>query len=192
MGAKKHKDAEIDDRGYLLHMRDLKLAYRQTYWQLRRALKEAEKVRKDDDGKLIEHPDVQTIKGMISDVSFSILWLHTGKQPGNRRGIERRSAYQREKLMDPLLMQSYMAQSNAGSPANITDDERYRLEMALCTVSGRERECYELAHGQGFSFGCIANMLGISKGAVEEYVNRAQRKISDELARNIFLNVLER
>lgn len=185
----KTKEAEKDTRGYLKHMRDLKLEYRQTYWQLRRAYKKISNLHVDGEGNLYEHPDVKTIRGMISDVNYVIEWLHTARRPGNRRGIERRAGYQREKLMDPIKMQAFLQPSAAGSPASLSDYDRERLEMALCMLSPRERECYEMAHGQGFSYSYIANMLGISKGAVEEYINRAQQKISDELRNNLFLQL---
>ncbi|WP_312029527.1 sigma factor-like helix-turn-helix DNA-binding protein [Paenibacillus sedimenti] len=165
--------------GWLTHIRDLKKSYRGTYWMLRKALKAC--------GEDETHPDYKTLKEMISDVNFAIMWMHTGKRPGNKRGIERRAAYQRDKLMDPLKMQAYVQQHHAGSPANISDDERFRLGEAMRCLSERERECYELAHGHGFPFQYIADMLQISKGSVEQYVRRAQEKISDELRGNLFL-----
>ncbi|WP_141536513.1 hypothetical protein [Bacillus cereus] len=42
--------------------------------------------------------------GMISDLEFTLEWLRTGIRRGNRRGIERRAAYQRERACDPLLV----------------------------------------------------------------------------------------
>lgn len=179
----KRKEAELDERGYLLHMRDLKLAYRQTYWQLRRALKRAEAAA---DPKH-PHPDIDTLKGMISDVSYAVQWMHTGRRPGNKRGIERRAAYQREIPVDPLQMQSYMSRSHAGSPANITDWQRTQIEDALCRLSPQERECFVMAFGQGFSFSYIANLLCISKGSVQDYVERAQKKINEDLESSLFL-----
>lgn len=186
MGAK-NKISEVDDRGYLLHMRDLKLAYRQTYWQLRRSLKEAESVNKDSDGNITEHPDIKVIKEAISDVNFAITWMHTGKQPGVRRGIERRSAYQREKLMDPVRMQSFVSGSTSGSPSNLNEWQRTQIEDALCRLSGQERACYEMKHGQGFSFKYIANLMGIKASTVENYVIRAQKKVSQDLQQSLFL-----
>lgn len=178
---RKRKESELDERGYLLRIRDLKLSYRQTYWQLKRPLKAAQSVTRDEDGNIVEHPDIKTIKGSISDVSFAIHWMHTGRRPGNRRGIERRAAYQREKLIDPILMQSFVANSTAGSPANITDGDHMLIEWALCALTERERACYEMVHGQGYSLAHAANILGISKSAVQQYVQRAQKKISEDV-----------
>jgi RNA polymerase sigma-70 factor (ECF subfamily) len=89
--------------------------------------------------------------------------------------------------MDPIRMQAFMSQANAGSPANITQDDRDRIEMALSSLSPQERECYELAYGRGFTFGEIAQMLVIAKSSVQKYVERAQRKVSNELNNNLFL-----
>jgi len=129
----------------------------------------------------------QIIGEMISDVDFVIEWLETGRRPGNKRGVERLAAYQREKLMDPIKMQAYVARSTAGSPANLTEWEMQQIEDALCVLSERERECYVLAHGECFSYEAIADMLGISKSSVATHIKRAQAKISERLMNSLFL-----
>ncbi|CAH1202951.1 hypothetical protein PAECIP111891_02161 [Paenibacillus allorhizoplanae] len=131
--------------------------------------------------------DRRIINEMIADCDWTVEWLDSGRRPGNKRGIERRAAYQREKLMDPVRMQAYITQSSAGSPANLSDWQRFQIEDALSRLSDRERECYVMAHGECFSFSEIAEMLGISKGSVEVYVTRAHKKISDDLQNSLFL-----
>jgi RNA polymerase sigma factor (sigma-70 family) len=128
-----------------------------------------------------EKADRQIIGEMLSDCNYSQEWQQTGRRPGNRRGIERAAAYQHEKLVDPIRLQSYVTGSHAGSPSNLSEEDRFRLEQAMRTLSDRERECYVMAHGQGFSFGYIANLIGVSKSAVQSYVKRAQIKVSNEL-----------
>ncbi|MNO22851.1 positive control sigma-like factor [compost metagenome] len=130
--------------------------------------------------------DKKVISGMVSDCEFVVEWLSTGRRPGNKRGIERRAAYQNEKPMDPLRMQAFTSRSTAGSPSNLSDWEMFQLKDALSTLSPRERECYTLAHGECFSFGEIAKMLNITKSSVESYINRAQEKVSVELQNSLF------
>ncbi|MFD2613560.1 sigma-70 family RNA polymerase sigma factor [Paenibacillus gansuensis] len=130
----------------------------------------------------------QIIGEMISDCNYTLEWLQSGRRPGNRRGIERRAAYQREKLMDPVRMQAFVSGSTTGSPANLSEWERFRIDDALSRLSERERECYVLAHGHCFSHYEISQMLNITKGSVDSYIQRAQRKISRELIQNIFLS----
>lgn len=131
--------------------------------------------------------DKKVISGMVSDCEYVIEWLSTGRRPGNKRGIERRAAYQNEKLMDPVRMQSFASRSTAGSPSNLSDWERFQLEDALSTLSPRERECYTLAHGECFSYAEIGMMLFISKASVQDYVERAQKKITEALNTSLFL-----
>lgn len=130
--------------------------------------------------------DKKVISGMKSDCEFVIEWLNTGRRPGNKRGIERRAGYEREVLLDPIRMQAFSSDSKAGSPANLTDDQRFQLQYALNQLSERERECYVLAHGECFSHSYIANMLNISKGSVDEYVQRSQRKVSECVKNTLF------
>lgn len=145
----------------------------------------------DDPDKKEEYVFLEGQRKILSDMlgenEFIIEWLDTGRRPGNKRGIERRAAYQKEKLMDPVRMQAFASHSTAGSPANITDWEAFKISDALSRLTERERDCYVLKHGQCFTFAEISDLLGISKGSVETYVERAQKKISEDLNKSLFL-----
>lgn len=130
--------------------------------------------------------DKKVISGMISDCEYVAEWLSTGRRPGNKRGIERRAGYEREVLLDPIRMQAFSSNSKAGSPANLTDEQRFQLQYALDQLSERERECYVMAHGECIPHSEIAFMLGITSGSVAEYVQRAQRKISATVEQSLF------
>ncbi|MFJ9498759.1 sigma factor-like helix-turn-helix DNA-binding protein [Brevibacillus centrosporus] len=128
----------------------------------------------------------QIIGEMVGDTEFVIEWLETGRRPGNKRGIERRAAYEREKLMDPVRMQTFVSRSTAGSPCNLTDWQRFQLADALSCLTDRERECYVLTHGEGFSFEDTARLLQITKSSVQTLVTRAQSKISERVTNSLF------
>lgn len=161
-------------------IQDLGPATVENYRRSRRIARRVQRLSKDK-------AERKVIGEMVSECEYVIEWLQSGKRPGNKRGIERRAAYQREKLMDPLRMQAFVRDSKAGSPANLTDWQRFQIEDALSRLSPRERECYVLSHGECFSFREIALMLNITKSGVQEYVERAQKKISDDLANSLFL-----
>lgn len=129
----------------------------------------------------------QVLAEMISDCDYVLEWLCTGRRPGNKRGIERRASYQRERPVDPLRMQAYVQRHHAGSPSNITEWQRYQITDALSRLSDRERDCYVMARGECHSYAEIAEMLGIGKSTVEEYVSRAERKITADLQSSLFL-----
>ncbi len=131
----------------------------------------------------------QVLAEMISDCDYILEWLRSGRRPGNKRGIERRASYQRERPVDPLRMQAYVQQHSAGSPSNITEWQRYQISDALSRLSERERECYVMARGECHSYAEIAELLSISKSSVEEYVGRAERKIALDLESSLFLVV---
>ncbi|PWW37376.1 MULTISPECIES: sigma factor-like helix-turn-helix DNA-binding protein [Paenibacillus] len=135
--------------------------------------------------------DKKLIAQMVSDCDYAIEWLSTGRRPGNKRGVERLAAYQREKLVDPLKMQAYVQQGHAGSSANLSDWQLFQIEDALSRLSPRERECYVMKHGDCHSFADIAMALNISKSAVQSYVETAQRKISEDLQNSLFLGGYE-
>lgn len=130
------------------------------------------------------------INAMISNCEYAIQWLRTGHKPGPQRGVERLAGYQREKLVDPLIMQSYVQRGAMGSPTTITDGERQRIDDALATLSPRERECYVMAHGECFSQYEIAQILGIPRDTVKTYIERAQKKVSAQYYHQISLTLV--
>jgi len=118
---------------------------------------------------------------MIASSSYVIEWLETGRRPGNRRGIERRSGAQREVPTDPARLPSASLWERAEAERPSDEAERFRLEAALRGLTERERSCYTLARGETFSHSEIAAMLNISKSSVGTYIIRAQRKVDGNI-----------
>jgi positive control factor len=137
--------------------------------------------------------DKKIIAGMISDLEFAIEWMSTGRRPGNKRGIERRAAYQREKLFDPLLMQKFFRSSEQVYKWDdhekehvITEWDRQRIEDALSVLTKREREVYMMSRGYCLTYSEIANYLCISSSSVQTMVERAERKIKKRINESLF------
>lgn len=126
----------------------------------------------------------RTIGEMVGECEYAAEWLETGRRPGNRRGIERRAAYQRERLVDPLVMQAYIGNRSAGGAvqaSSVSDDDRQRIDNMLAKLTEKEREAYLMVHGGGLSYGDVADILGIEKGSVQSRVESAQEKIQKML-----------
>jgi positive control factor len=137
--------------------------------------------------------DKKIIAGMISDLEFAIEWMETGRMPGNRRGIERRAAYQREKPFDPLLMQKFFRSSEQVYKWDdhekehvITEWDRQRIEDALSVLTKREREVYLMSRGYILSYSEIANYLCISSSSVQTMIERAEKKIQKRINESLF------
>lgn len=124
--------------------------------------------------------DRRNVIGMISNCSYAIDWLETGRRPGNRRGMERRARYQREVPIDPFRLACRLSLSDESVPVEEQSklSRRLRIEEALRGLTDRERDCYGLAHGEGYSYAEIAVLLDISKSSVSTYMLRAQRKVA--------------
>lgn len=137
--------------------------------------------------------DKKIIRGMISDLEFTIEWMTTGRRPGNRRGIERRAAYQREKSFDPLLMQKFFRSSEPTyewddheRESVITEWDRQRIEDALSVLTDREREVYLMSRGYCLTYSEIANYLCISSSSVQTMIERAEKKIKKRINESLF------
>ncbi|MCC3374730.1 sigma factor-like helix-turn-helix DNA-binding protein [Cohnella sp. REN36] len=149
--------------------------------RLTRRIHELEPVRTMDEMNALLRLDRERriVFEMIADCSYVIDWLESGRRPGNRRGIERRAGYQREVPTDPAKLSTVRSACGDGQAAGRPGDERRkRLEAALRGLTERERECYRLALGEGFSYAEVAGLLDISKSSVGTYIIRAQRKIA--------------
>ena len=52
----------------------------------------------------------------------------------------------------------------------------------LASFSLRERQCYILHVAQGMSRGAIGDELGVSKGTVQGYIEKARKKVEQVVA----------
>jgi positive control factor len=162
-------------------MEELLKQYKETLKETKKLLEKAS----DEDKKII--------RGMISDLEFAIEWMETGRRPGNRRGIERRAAYQREKPFDPLLMQKFFRSSEPvyewddhKRESVITEWDRQRIEDALSLLTEREREVYLMSRGYCLTYSEIANYLCISSSSVQTMIERAEKKIKKRIRESLF------
>ncbi|MYL56182.1 sigma-70 family RNA polymerase sigma factor [Virgibacillus halodenitrificans] len=123
--------------------------------------------------------DRKQINSMINDMSYSIEWMKKGRRPGNLRGIDRRSAYQRQVLVDVDLFPSLDIEPEE---REIHEEEKRALYNILLDLSHRERQCFLLYQAQGFSMQEIADELNIKKPTVQKFIERAKNKIKRKLS----------
>ncbi|MGD6956481.1 sigma factor-like helix-turn-helix DNA-binding protein [Rossellomorea aquimaris] len=137
--------------------------------------------------------DKTLINGMIRDLQYAIEWMETGRQPGNKRGIERLAAYQRERPFDPLLMQRFFrsndetyAWDEAVNENVISSAEQEMIEDALSVLTAKEKEVYLMSRGHCLSYSQIANYLCISSSSVQTMIERAEKKIAKRRYDSLF------
>ena len=123
----------------------------------------------------LDRLDKTQINSMIDDMSYAIDWMKTGRRPGNLRGIDKRSAYQRRVLLDMDLFPSWDLEPKR---KELTEEQKNAIVNILLCLSHRERQCYLLHMAEGWSLQEIADELNISKSTVQKYLERAKNKIS--------------
>lgn len=122
---------------------------------------------------ILEENHKAHVRAMIRDCDYILEWLETGRRPGNKRGVERLAAYQREIPTD--IMEKY---ANKPVPVQFHDDKEYvHMEYILSLLSDRERTCYEMNIGGMWTEREIASTLGVSRTSVQEFLKRANAKI---------------
>src|SRR5690625_680445 len=123
---------------------------------------------------------------IINRVSKIINWIETVRNPYNQIGINIRYIYQTKSFderFDSLQTIPDILDA-AEEPFEITDDQKNTLVEIFKVLSDRERECFLLHIGQGWSMQEIADELNISKSTVQTHVERAKEKI-EELNRDV-------
>src|SRR5699024_6021726 len=105
----------------------------------------------------LDQEDTKQINSMINDMSFSIEWLKKGRRPGNLRGIDKRSAYQRRALIDMDLFPSLEVEPEERA---LNQEEKGAIIDILANLSHRERQCYLLHMANGLSLSEIGKELG--------------------------------
>lgn len=134
------------------------------------------KLNREDPADDVEY---EIVTGMISDMQYALEWMRRGRRPGNRRGVERQSVYQRTALLDPALFPSLDLEP---SRRTLTDWEKRQIVDILWALSERERQCFILHMSYGMSYAEIAAELKISKRSVQEYISRAKEKIYKKIS----------
>ncbi|MFE7378525.1 sigma-70 family RNA polymerase sigma factor [Bacillus cereus] len=143
--------------------------------------------------KIAVEKDIKIINGMINEIEGALKWMRTGKEPGVKRGIERRAIYQREKKVNPLLMQKYLRSTETQyewdqekKESVITTWERTKLEDALSTLTEKEKEIFVMYKGSMFTQEEIAKMKGVTRSTVQQILRRSDKKISKQLSESLF------
>lgn len=113
---------------------------------------------------------------MISDTQWAIDYMETGHIPGTKWTVARWSRAKREVLCDPLEMARYVRQQAPASDA--PEWMVILLESLLNLLTVREREAYRLVRGNGYSFAQAGRLMGCNKGSIQNFVQRAEKKIA--------------
>lgn len=129
--------------------------------------------------------DKKIIGGMIRDMEYAVKWMENGRDPERKHmDAERTRVY----MTDPAVIDAVQYDVlNKEEYGEISQTDRERIEDALCELTKREKEVYILAKVELFSYGEIAELLGMSKGSVQSYMERSIIKISSRKYNSIFL-----
>jgi len=107
---------------------------------------------------LATDPEDKKLLGSCADsLSYSIEYMETGRQPGSRRGITRRSSSQREIPVDPrnldfirvAVLQSQSPEISEKMQSAIDD-----LKFVLRYLTTKETEAYSLVGSRRVRFRC--------------------------------------
>lgn len=156
-----------------------------SYTAHRRNLSEMKRYLNPENPKDAE--DEKVINSMIRDMSESIEWMETGRDPRVMKGIHVNSIYHVQQLGNMDMIPDIEAQLREENDINkrelyLTKEEKIILGDIFSSFSLRERQCYILHEGQKMSMSAIADELGVSKSAVQYYIRMAREKVSKRIS----------
>lgn len=134
--------------------------------------------------------DMKVIRSWISNLTYSINWIQTGRKPDSTRGAERRSAYEREipfenywiqRKEDERTVDIYTVIENEDEDISteITKQKEKVVNDITSTLTNRQKTMMKLV-ANGYTHSEIANLLNVSKGTVDVTIARSRAKIQDE------------
>ena len=150
------------------------------YLTLSKECKENQQVELAKEFAVLHHEYKEVAKRLspiISDTRYSISWLETARQPGNRNEISKRSYYQRTELwgdVDKVSM-AYLREDYR----QLDEEQSAVLETYLSVLSQREREAIVSVVGEGNTYAKTSEYMGVSRASVQTYVNRGMKKMID-------------
>ncbi|CDQ17958.1 sigma-70 family RNA polymerase sigma factor [Halobacillus karajensis] len=133
-----------------------------------------------------DHEDIEQYNLIISSLNYAIEWLEYGRQPYAKRGLDRRDAYRRLVFMDEEAMSVLGEEINSEESTELSTFDKERIEDALSVLTKKEKDIYLMHKVELLSYERIAELLGVKKGTVQSYVNRAENKMREQVESSLF------
>lgn len=134
--------------------------------------------------------EIEIVRDMLSSINYVIQWLRTGSQPNRKRGVERRSAYEREisfenywiqRKKDERTIDTYLIIENEEEEISTEEfNQKARVIKDITrNLTDRQQTMLTLV-ANGYSHSEIADLLSVSKGTVDVTIARTRSKIENE------------
>ncbi|MFK7695393.1 sigma-70 family RNA polymerase sigma factor [Paenibacillus sp. HJGM_3] len=128
-----------------------------------------------------EEMELETVKGMISDLQYGIDWMRSGRRPGSVRGYDSHDAYRFAELRDMDLLPALDLSIPEPPRPELTADQKLMLVNVLLKLSARERQCFLMHAVQRMSEREIADELKVSRRSVRIFIERARDKVQQAI-----------
>lgn len=135
------------------------------------------------EGTELDREDEKILNSMVRDVTFIIEWIENGGNPEELRGINIKNAYHIKYLPNMEILPDITDQMpTEREPLKLTKEQKNILLKLFSMWTNNERDCFIMHVSERKSMSEIAEILNVSKGSVQSYIERAKKKI--ELVKN--------
>lgn len=162
--------------------------YTQSYTDLKNAkspldeqVKELNRLNQPVDASIEEARTL--MNSMLESMKFAMDWMETGRNPDQRRGVDKRAIYHRQffESIDVIPDITDKLYDINSKELRMTAEEEEYLAIIFSTWSHRERVCFIAHEVNNESFQKIADTLKVSKSTVQTHIARARGKIKKVL-----------
>lgn len=123
---------------------------------------------------------------MISDLKYTIEWLESGRQPGLRRGITRRSVEQVTITNEIATIEAMQYKQYINQQQSVTKEINRAtglIPVFRHLLTERQFDVLEM-HAQGLTASYIAEKLNITEWTVRNHLDIAIKKVTGEIYAN--------
>jgi positive control factor len=156
-------------------MRVLLLEYKQSLREVRRMVREADKIEDID----AADKEKAILMSMERDLLFAIDWMSTGRCPDSYKGVDHKKAYE-QKSFPP----SFFNRLEANNDEVVEEEDNIKgeaLEFLLKDLSELEKDIFTVIK-MGYSNRGAESLLGIKKSKINRIYKSAEEKVMKRAA----------
>lgn len=132
--------------------------------------------------------ELNILNNMYNEQLFIIDWLRSGHNPNEHRAIDKRTVYLVDhKVLESIIDDNHYKKVSFDEYDDYIKDANNIISHALRRLSKRELEVFLMIDCEKMSFQDVAEILGLAKGSIQKFYERAKEKIAKEVDYNLFL-----
>ncbi|UBH12434.1 sigma factor-like helix-turn-helix DNA-binding protein [Macrococcus armenti] len=175
---------------YMQSLKDLEVVIKNFNDKHAEAIKKHEKLGDKQNAANPIIKELSTLNSMKNELQFIITWLRTGHNPNEHNAIDKTNCYLVDhQVLEEVIDNSQYIKVSEDEYEDYIKDINSPISHALRKLSKRELEVFIMMDCEKMHARQVAELLNIKKTSVENYRERAKKKIDKEIYNNLFISL---